>query len=195
MDKKSYIAMGALFLAVMGYYFYVETVVRKNHPEYDWNNQNSQLNQPQSVSSAGQATTQTEPALGLTTAPATSSSAAVVAGGSPTPPVWIGSKKDNDPDYAVGLQIAPDGAALNSAILNEFKSADEKGLYTFQEPYDSDWNSLATRKSPSMAPTSTSRAPPGNLNPPPPLPPCTVSIFFPRRQTPGPRHQILASRG
>jgi hypothetical protein len=62
MDKKMYIAMAALFVLVMGYYVYVEEIVRPKHPEWDWTGQNSQLAPEGGVSSAGQATTQTQPA-------------------------------------------------------------------------------------------------------------------------------------
>src|SRR5580692_3975051 len=129
MDKKMYIAMVALFLLVMGYYAYIEKVVRPKHPEWDWTAQSSQLAQDGGVSSAGQATTQTQGSI-ATTGP-TSPMSGLQAIGAPQPGqnVWIGSQKENDPDYALGLQVNPVGAALESAVINGFKSADQKTLY------------------------------------------------------------------
>jgi YidC/Oxa1 family membrane protein insertase len=146
MDKKMYIAMVALFLLVMGYYAYIEKVVRPKHPEWDWTGQSSQLAQDGGVSSAGQATTQTQGSI-ATTGP-TSPMSGLQAIGAPQPGqnVWIGSQKENDPDYALGLQVNPVGAALESAVINGFKSADQKTLYTYEEPYQGDWRALATQQ-------------------------------------------------
>jgi YidC/Oxa1 family membrane protein insertase len=145
MDKRMYITVGVLFLLFMVYYFYVEDVIRPKHPEWDWNGQNSQLAQ-EGVSSAGQATTQTQPGTGSggaagPAAPGLHAMGAVASG----PGVMIGSEKENDADYALGLELNRTGASLDSAVINQFKSAEETGLYSFQEPYGADWSSLATR--------------------------------------------------
>jgi YidC/Oxa1 family membrane protein insertase len=146
MDKRTYMAMAVLSLLVIGWFLYVEKVVRPKHPEWDWAGQSSQISSEGGVSSADQATTQTQPgSTGSSQPGATPSSLAAVAAPTPGSSIWIGSNKENDPNYALGLQVDPTGAALESAVINGFKSADEKGVYTYLEPYDSDWRSLATR--------------------------------------------------
>jgi YidC/Oxa1 family membrane protein insertase len=142
-----YIVMAGLFVLVMGYYVYVEEVVRPKHPEWDWSGQNSQIAPESVMSSAGQATSSTQPG-GMPVGPAgvgmkavASTQPAATAGQS----VWIGSQQENDPDYALGVQVSPAGAGLDSVVINDFKSADAKSLYSFQEPYGDGWRAMAVR--------------------------------------------------
>jgi YidC/Oxa1 family membrane protein insertase len=84
--------------------------------------------------SAGPATTQTG---GLRPA----------AAAGPGAEALIGSTVRKDPEYALALRVGPQGAAVDSATVNEARAVDGKDLYSFEQPYDGhdEYRTLATR--------------------------------------------------
>jgi YidC/Oxa1 family membrane protein insertase len=144
-NKTTIIGMGVLFLICMGYWYFLVHVVYPKHPEWDFN---GTLNQPATKPAVAPATA-ADTAMGSTTipsmGPATVSSLTVATTQPAGAPAFIGSDRPKDPDYALGLQIDPQGAGLGSATINSYKDTDAKGLYIFQQPLeDMGYASMAT---------------------------------------------------
>jgi YidC/Oxa1 family membrane protein insertase len=138
-NKRTVIAMAVLFALAMGYWLILVRYVYPKHPNWDYT---GKLNQTQTE----QATT--SPTTGPSTAPSIAAAPAptlLVASTQPGPGggKFIGSKSANDPTYAVGLQLDPRGAGLDSVTINSYKEAGAKGLYVFQEPNAPEENQLA----------------------------------------------------
>jgi len=60
----------------------------------------------------------------------------------------LGSDESKDPNYSLAVRLSPQGAGLDSVVLNQFRqTVDGKSLYTYQQPYTTDplSRALATR--------------------------------------------------
>lgn len=94
---------------------------------------------PGATSAPGPAMGPAEPAAGLSVAPATQ----------PAVFAELGSAKEKDERYKMAVRISPQGAGIDSIVLNEFKrEVKSEDRFVFQQPYDRDnthTRSLATR--------------------------------------------------
>ena len=126
---------------VLGWQFGVTWLYKKQG--WQMPGQQSQQNAASTQPAAGTPTTQfagtaTSPTTGPgaveATAPGTGGLRLVAETSQPQPAV-LGSGAERDPNYALQLTLDPVGAGVKSVVLNDFKSADRKKLYTFQEPY------------------------------------------------------------
>jgi YidC/Oxa1 family membrane protein insertase len=150
MDKKTYIGMTLLFVLVIGYTIFLEKVVWPKHPEWQTSGQPSQ---PTASPTGTPATEQSMQQLGgngatpnptgATTQP---SGLVALAATRPAGSLLIGSDQAKDPNMALGLSLESAGAGLDSVILNDYRAVNPKDPYTFQQPYEGDWRSLATRQ-------------------------------------------------
>jgi YidC/Oxa1 family membrane protein insertase len=153
MDKKTYIGMTVLFVLVIGYTIFLEKVVWPKHPEWQTAGEASQ---PAAAQTGSAATEQSMQTLGgpngssagysgpasATTKPG---GLVAVAATRPSGPLVIGSDQAKDQNLAMGISLEPDGAGLDSVILNDYRAVNPKLPYSFQEPYDNGWRALATR--------------------------------------------------
>jgi len=146
-NKTTIIGMLVLAVLCMGYWFFLVHYVYPKHPEWVFTPPPaSEPSQPEN-SSVGPASAFSPATTTSSISPGAGSVLRVVATQPAQGPQTIGSNQFNDPAYALGLEIAPAGAGLNSVTINSYKDADAKGLYIFQQPetgYESEL-SLATR--------------------------------------------------
>jgi len=150
MDKRMYITAGLLMLVVMGYYAFLVNYVYPRHPEWDTSGRRPQPTvSPEQGPATGPSPTAPSIAAAATQSaqapPGGAAALKAVGASGPGTPAFIGSDKVKDPEYALGVRISPDGAGLDSVIINETKAVDAIHEYTFQEP-DFHWRALATRR-------------------------------------------------
>src|SRR5579863_1614314 len=118
--KKTIIGMGLVLAISMGYWLFLQHVY-KNHPEWDYNGTLNQTPPAATSSNSGQAalvstnpSTTTEASIG----PATSSSLVVSSTQPGGPPALVGSDTPGDSDYALGVEVNPQAAAVGSVTIN-----------------------------------------------------------------------------
>jgi YidC/Oxa1 family membrane protein insertase len=134
--KQTIIGMSALFVLCMAYWFILVHYVYPKHPEW--------MLPPAQPQQAQNSPATTEPASTAPSATQMSISAAPTTGLSiatsrpAAGPANIGSAQPNDPTYALGVQVAPLGAGLQSVTINSYKNTDVNGLYVYQQPINSD---------------------------------------------------------
>src|SRR5580692_1686239 len=130
-NKQTIIGIAAMFLLVMGYWYFLVHVVYKNHPNWDYA---GKLNQPAQTTSVREAAPSPGPTSSPTTmtsiGPATMGASLSIAttqpvgSGASAAPAMIGSTRPSDPAYVLGLQIVPQGASLGSVTINSYKDID-----------------------------------------------------------------------
>jgi YidC/Oxa1 family membrane protein insertase len=153
--KKTLPLMLVIFLGVLAYNSYL----RRYHPEW-WATAPQAANpsiEPISGTGAPITPSISNPTTGISSATAPSMSPAshlvgkysiaVLGEKFDFSPVTIGSLKPNDPQYALGLNLSPTGASLDSACINSQKAPDRKETYTFQQAFSTrtDLPSLGTQ--------------------------------------------------
>ncbi len=146
--------MAALLLIFLGWNYYVTKYLNPKHPE--WSATQPAVNSGDAggpaapspgsagstVISTSQAATQTGGAATMTAAgpgsisPSTMPAGLRVDSTGATGITTIGWKPGGDAQYAVGMNISPDGAGLDSVDLAGFKAIDGLVQYEFQQPYD-----------------------------------------------------------
>ncbi|MGD0140675.1 MAG: YidC/Oxa1 family insertase periplasmic-domain containing protein [Tepidisphaeraceae bacterium] len=133
-NKTTILGMAALILLCIGYSYFLHYEY-KQHP--NWNPE-AASNEPAQTAAASQSVA---PSNGMTTTEAStgpSSGTAIVAATTQAVgrPATIGSDQPDDPTFALGLHLAPQGAALASVTINSYKDTDAKDRYVFQQPVD-----------------------------------------------------------
>lgn len=159
--KRLLIGMAVAMLLVMGWAQLIQYLHRTN-PEWDWGKDKAPVaaTQPttapttQSVQTAVLPTTVTTSPAGpvLTTqveSPVSGGGLAAVKAEGATSTI-IGSGNPNDAGTVMQLSINPQGAGLNSVVLNEFKqTVTKEDRYVYQKPFggeaDNESRALATR--------------------------------------------------
>jgi YidC/Oxa1 family membrane protein insertase len=133
MDTKRMVtAMAVAFIVIMLYTSGVNWLFRHNN----WKAAPDQTatSQPAAVdSTTGFPSTQsTQPSSQTSISAAPTTQVAVVSAGN-IQPAALGSDVAKDPNYAMQLKLTPEGAAIESVILNQFKlKVDKPDLYSFQ---------------------------------------------------------------
>ncbi len=169
--KQTILGMTALFVLCMGYYFFLVYYVYPKHPQ--WMVAQTQPDQTESAplssqQSGNSISSSTFPSSQSSISPATMPSGlqAIVTGPS-VASAKIGSTQPSDPTYALGMDVSPLAASLDSVTINSFKNIDADGLYVFQQPIDPSMPArLPPVISPSMAKPLISRITSGGSNPP-----------------------------
>lgn len=146
-NKKTIIGMGAVLLLSMGYWYWLVHFVYPSHRNWDYNDTVNQA-QPAATATSVPSLVSTNPSATALSSigPATNSSLVVSSTQPAGPPALVGSEKPGDSDYALGVQVNPEAAAIASVTINSYKDADAKGLYVYQQPMDeANYAPLATR--------------------------------------------------
>jgi YidC/Oxa1 family membrane protein insertase len=151
-NQRTLIGIGVMFLLCMGYWYFIVHVVYKNHPDWDYNgtlNQptqtNPSINPSPNASTAATPGPTSAPTTMLSVGPATAGSIAVIPSTQPATPTDLGSTKQDDPTYALGVNVLPREAAIGAVTINSYRATDSQGRYVFQEPLDqADYGALAT---------------------------------------------------
>jgi YidC/Oxa1 family membrane protein insertase len=138
--KQTILGMTALFVLCMGYYFFLVYYVYPKHPQ--WMVAQTQPDQTESAplspqQSGNSISSSTFPSSQSSISPATMPAGlqAIVTGPS-VASARIGSTQPSDPTYALGMDVSPLAASLDSVTINSFKNIDADGLYVFQQPID-----------------------------------------------------------
>jgi len=143
-NKRFYIGLGLLMLAIVGWAYYVQKYVWPQHPEWSQPavSPSQQVTPSPEAEAAAPATLPTTQAVaGQTTQPAIPSmSAAPIPAGQfhvlpatqPTGECTLGSATPNDATYSLALVVNPSGACVDQVVLNQFKATNAKSIYKFQ---------------------------------------------------------------
>ncbi len=151
MDKRTLIGM-LVMLAVFAAWELTFTQVAKRHPEWVIKKDEPATPPPSTTPSNTTALQPgtTQPATqgtsgALTTAPAPTAVAGYHAQEGKGTSVVVGSIAYQDPTYAIGVSLAPRGAAIERVTLNALhRDVRDPALYTFQQPYDVPDSDLTT---------------------------------------------------
>jgi YidC/Oxa1 family membrane protein insertase len=144
-NKTTILGMAALIVVCIGYSYFLHYEY-KTHP--NWNPE-AASNEP--AQSAAGSNPSVAPSNGTTateasTGPSSGTAIAVATTQAGGRPATIGSDRPDDPAFALGLHLTPQGAALASVTINSYKDTDAKDRYVFQQPVDlTGAGALATR--------------------------------------------------
>jgi YidC/Oxa1 family membrane protein insertase len=147
MDNKRLIQAMTVAMLLLGVWYFAQSYINRVHPEWQQALATTEPTTPAAVPSAPTTGQSTGPSTlpSLTAGPA---GPAMLPATQPTGPAVLGSGTEKDPNFAMQVEISPDGAGIDKVVLNQFhQKVKSPDLYTFQVPYDThpETNPLGTR--------------------------------------------------